>query len=81
MSLVGAVKSSNAAKSGGEDAPTSGSLGMTGFTPVDQPSQRPAMKNSDISTLEEVKGSLENDGTNLGSYHDQADDINGMTGK
>ena len=81
MSLVGAVKSSNAAKSGGESEPTSGSLGMVGFTPVDQPTQRPAKRNADISTLESVKGSLGDDGTNLGSYKDQPADVSGMTGK
>lgn len=80
MSLVKAEKDSNAAKSGGDNAPTEGSLGMTGFTHIEQPTQRPAMKNSDISTLDEPPG-LGNDGTNLDSYEEQPAHINGKTGK
>lgn len=80
MSLVKAEKDSNAAKPTSDDEPNKGSLGMVGFTEVPQPSQRPAMSNKDISTLDEPEG-LGNDGTNMKSYHDQPDHIDGMTGK
>lgn len=80
MSLVKAEKDSNAAKPTSDDEPTSGSLGMVGFTKVDYPSQRPAMKNSDISTLDNAEG-LGNDGTNMSAYEEQETDISGLTGK
>jgi hypothetical protein len=81
MSVTGAIKSSNAAKEDGDGEKTSGSLGMVGFTDTPYPTQRPAEKNSDISSLEAVKGSLGNSGTNESAYTEQKFQISGMTGK
>lgn len=82
MSLVKAVKGSNAPDQSGSTDKTSGSLGMVGFTPVDYPSQMPAKSNADVSSTDTAPG-LGNDGTNLSAYQgtDQPTDISGKTGK
>ncbi len=80
MSLVKAVKGSNAPDASGSSEKTSGSLGMTGWTPADYPSQGPAKSNADVSTTDNPPG-LGNDGTNMSAYEEQKADMDGKTGK
>lgn len=80
MSLTKALGGSNAPKADGDTSKQSGSLGMVGFTPVDYPSQKPAMSNSDLPTNDTPPG-LGQDGTNLSAYDEQKGDLSPMTGK
>ena len=70
MSLLQARKGSNAAKSGGDTAASTGSLAMVGFTEVPYESERPAKSNSEVSSTGESH-SLGQDGTSVDAYHFQ----------
>lgn len=71
MSLLKAHKDSNAAQSSDNTGAATGSLGMVGFTSMDYPGQRPAMKNTDVGTTKDSIGALGNDGTNMSAYSEQ----------
>lgn len=81
MSLVKSIGGSNAPNQSGDTGVGGGSVAKDGYTIVDQPSQKPAMKNEDIKVTKEFAGSLGNDGTNMGAYEEQPAKVNAENGK
>lgn len=79
--LTKAIKGSNAPSGSGETGVGGGSMAKDGYTIVEQPSQRPAMKNSDVADTKEFGGSLGNDGTNMSAYEDQPAKVSAENGK
>lgn len=80
MSLTKSVPGSNAPNASGDTGVGGGSVAKDGYTIVSQPSQKPAMKNQDLSNLENPSMGLGNDGTNMGSYEEQPADVDAETG-
>jgi hypothetical protein len=80
MSLTKSVPGSNAPNASGDTGVGGGSVAKDGYTIVPQPSQRPAMKNQDLSTESDFAGSLGNDGTNMGSYEEQPPELDAESG-
>jgi hypothetical protein len=81
MSLTKSVPGSNAPNASGDTGTTStGNVGRDGYLAVDQPKQKPAQENQDLSNLHDFKASLGNDGTNMGSYEEQPEELDAESG-
>jgi hypothetical protein len=80
MSLPRARKDSNAPDSGADNAPSTGELGMVGFTLVPYEKFRPATSNSDIpSSGDNARFEMGQDGTSVDAYEFQPKEINSET--
>lgn len=80
-SLTKSVPGSNAPNTSGDTGVGGGNVGKDGYTLVDSPKGHPAMDNQDVGTTKEFAGSLGNEGTNMGSYEEQPEDVSAETGK
>jgi hypothetical protein len=78
MSLPTARKDSNAPDGSGDNAASTGELGMVGFTAVPYSKFGPATSNNDIpSTGSNGDWSMGQDGTSVGAYKFQAKEFPG----
>jgi hypothetical protein len=78
MSLPSARKDSNAPDNGADNAPSTGDLGMVGFTQVPYEKFRPATSNADVPSSgdDNNRFSLGQDGTSEGAYEFQPAELN-----
>lgn len=81
MSLPSARKGSNAPDNSAENSPSTGELGMVGFTLVPYEKFRPATSNSDVPSSgdDNNRFSLGQDGTSVGAYEFQPEVLNADT--
>jgi hypothetical protein len=81
MSLPRARTDSNAPGGGADNAPSTGELGMVGFTHVPYEKFKPATSNSDVPSSgdDNNRFSLGQDGTSVGAYEFQPEILNADT--
>jgi hypothetical protein len=81
MSLPSARKDSNAPGGGADNAPSTGELGMVGFTHVPYEKFKPATSNSEVPSSGDDgnRFSLGQDGTSVSAYEYQPETLNSDT--
>jgi len=80
MSLPTARKDSNAPDGSADSSPSTGELGMVGFTKVDYSKFKPATSNDDVgSTGSNADWAMGQDGTSVSAYKLQAKVWDGET--
>lgn len=83
MSLTKSLPDSNAAESNGKRPETNAagdSVGMTGYSVIPFPSQKPARSNADVAITQAFDMNEVNEGTSFPSYDEQPETVSAETG-